>query len=95
METRHFQRIPHAFTFDQSHLETDFAMDSLARLQGLHADLVAFTETRLANIDRLWQELEDSIQDFRHLLDKPTAESSDREAYNNGTNFFASWSFLN
>ena len=60
-------------------------MDSLARLQGLHADLVAFTETRLANIDRLWQELEDSIQDFRRLLDKPTAESSDREAYNNGT----------
>ena len=59
-------------------------MDSLARLQGLHADLVAFTETRLANIDRLWQELEDSIQDFRRLLDKPSAESSDREAYSNG-----------
>lgn len=59
-------------------------MDSLARLQGLHADLVAFTETRLANIDRLWQELEDSIQDFRKLLDKPTPGAGDREAYNNG-----------
>ncbi|KIY04033.1 uncharacterized protein Z520_00725 [Fonsecaea multimorphosa CBS 102226] len=59
-------------------------MDSLSRLQGLHADLVAFTETRLANIDRLWQELEDSIQDFRKLLDKTTPTSADRDAYNNG-----------
>ncbi|OAP62814.1 hypothetical protein AYL99_02041 [Fonsecaea erecta] len=59
-------------------------MDSLSRLQGLHADLVAFTETRLANIDRLWQELEDSIQDFRKLLDKSTPTSADRDAYNNG-----------
>jgi len=59
-------------------------MDSLSRLQGLHADLVAFTETRLANIDRLWQELEDSIQDFKKLLDKTTPTSADRDAYNNG-----------
>ena len=59
-------------------------MDSLERLQGLHADLVAFTETRLANIDRLWHELSESIQDFKNLLDKSTAAPSDREAYNNG-----------
>ena len=59
-------------------------MDSLERLQGLHADLIAFTETRLANIDRLWQELEDSIQDFRKLLDKPAPATSDRDAWNNG-----------
>lgn len=59
-------------------------MDSLIRLQGLHADLVAFTETRLANIDRLGLELEESIQDFRRLLDKTAPSSSDREAYNNG-----------
>jgi len=61
------------------------AMESLERLQGLHADLVAFSETRLANIDRLWQELEESIQDFKKLLDKSTPAASDRDAYNNGT----------
>ncbi|KIV87816.1 hypothetical protein PV11_03336 [Exophiala sideris] len=59
-------------------------MDSLIRLQGLHADLVAFSETRLANIDRLWLELEESIQDFRRLLDKSSPPANDRENYNNG-----------
>ncbi|OCT45321.1 nuclear pore complex protein [Cladophialophora carrionii] len=59
-------------------------MESLERLQGLHADLVAFSETRFANIDRLWQELEGSLQDFRRLLDKSTSAASDRDAYNNG-----------
>ncbi|KAI1620059.1 nucleoporin Nup186/Nup192/Nup205 [Exophiala viscosa] len=59
-------------------------MDSLIRLQGLHADLVAFTETRLANIDRLWLELEESIHDFRRLLDKATPSACDKEVYNNG-----------
>jgi hypothetical protein len=59
-------------------------MDSLERLQGLHADLLAFSETRLANIDRLWQELEGSVQDFRTLLDRPSPSAADREAYNNG-----------
>lgn len=61
-------------------------MESLLRLQGLHADLLAFAETRLANVDRLWQELEDSIQDFRRLLDKTVPSASDREAYNSGMN---------
>lgn len=64
-------------------------MDTLERLQGLHADLLSFTETRLANIDRLWQELEESVQDFRKLLDKPTPSDSDREAYNSGMCFSA------
>jgi len=59
-------------------------MDSIERLQGLYADLQAFAETRLANIDRLWQELEDSVQEFRKLLDKPTAATTDRDAYNAG-----------
>jgi nuclear pore complex protein Nup205 len=59
-------------------------MDSLERLQGLHADLQAFAETRLANIDRLWQELEDSVQEFKRLLDKPKPSAAEREAYNAG-----------
>lgn len=62
-------------------------MDSLQRLQGLHADLQAFTETRLANIDRLWQELEETVQEFRQLLDKPTPSTSEREAYNTGRQY--------
>jgi nuclear pore complex protein Nup205 len=64
------------------------AMESLERLQGLHADLVAFSETRLINIDRLSQELEDSIQDFKNLLDKAATAASDRDAYNNGARWF-------
>ncbi|EXJ84112.1 hypothetical protein A1O3_04779 [Capronia epimyces CBS 606.96] len=59
-------------------------MESLTRLQYLHSDLVAFAEARLANIERLSLELEDSIQDFRKLLDKPTPTAYDRDAYNNG-----------
>ena len=57
--------------------------ESLERLQGLHADLVAFTESRLANIDRLWQELENTLDDFRKLLDVPTPTAAERDAYNN------------
>lgn len=59
-------------------------MDSLERLQGLHVDLVSFIEARLANINRLSQELEDSIQDFRNLLDKPSTAAGERDAYNKG-----------
>ena len=60
-------------------------MDSLERLQGLYADLQAFTETRLANIDRLSQELQESVQELRKLLDKSAPSASEREAYNSGT----------
>lgn len=56
-------------------------MDSLERLQGLHADLIAFSETKLANIDRLWQELEDTLDDFRRLLDPPATTPKDQELY--------------
>ena len=44
-------------------------MDSLVRLQGLHEGLIALTNARLVNIDRLWQQLEASLQEFRDLLD--------------------------
>lgn len=53
-------------------------MESLERLQGLHQDLVAFSETKLASIDRLWQELEASIEDFQALLDKPPKNTKSR-----------------
>jgi hypothetical protein len=56
-------------------------MDSLERLQGLHADLVAFTETRLANIDRLCQELESTLDDFKKLLHIPPSSPAEQDAY--------------
>ena len=65
-------------------MQLELEMESLIRLQGLHADLVAFTETRLANIERLAQELNDTVEEFRKLIDKPVPAAVDREAYNNG-----------
>ncbi|RMZ76320.1 hypothetical protein DV738_g4998, partial [Chaetothyriales sp. CBS 135597] len=59
------------------------AMDNyLERLQVLHADLVAYTESRLAAIERLWQEIEDTLADFRRLLDIPSPTSAESDAYN-------------
>ncbi len=55
-------------------------MESLERLQGLYQDLVAFSETKLANVERLWLELEASIEDFRKLLDKPPKSNASRES---------------
>jgi nuclear pore complex protein Nup205 len=59
-------------------------MDSLQRLQGLHQDLVEFSESRLANVERLWLELEASIEDFRKLLDKPPKSNASRESLASG-----------
>lgn len=59
-------------------------MDSLERLQALHADLVAFTEQRLPHIERLLQEVQDSIDDFKNLLDKRNTPSENATAYRNG-----------
>jgi nuclear pore complex protein Nup205 len=59
--------------------------DSLTRLQGLQADLVAFSESRLLNVDRLWTELEDTIADFRRLLDRQNKNDRSRQALKAGT----------
>jgi len=53
--------------------------DSLLRLQGLQADLVAFAESRLPNLERLWAELEESIDDFRNLLDRQRRSDKSRK----------------
>lgn len=65
-------------------LDVETVMDSLTRLQGLHQDLIAFTHTRLANIDRLWQELDASIQEFRDLLDKSVPDAGVKISVTNG-----------
>ena len=59
-------------------------IDSLTRLQGLQADLVAFSESRLLNVDRLWTELEDSIANFRKLLDRQNKNDRSRQALKAG-----------
>jgi len=58
--------------------------NSLTRLQGLQADLVAFSESRLSNLERLWAELEGTIADFRKLLDKQQRSDNSRNALKAG-----------
>lgn len=59
-------------------------MESLERLQGLYQDLIKFSETKLADIERLWLEVEASIQDFRKLLDKPPKNNASRQSLAKG-----------
>lgn len=59
--------------------------DTLTKLQGLQADLVAFSESRLPNLERLWGELEGSIADFKKLLDKQQKNDKSRQALKAGT----------
>lgn len=59
--------------------------DSLVRLQGLQADLVAFSESRLPNVERLWAELESSIEDFQRLLDRQQKNDKSRQTLKSGT----------
>ncbi|KKY21168.1 putative nuclear pore complex subunit [Phaeomoniella chlamydospora] len=59
-------------------------MESLNRLNELYKDLVNFSESRLANVDRLWIELEESIQDLRGLLDKKSKSDTSRKQLESG-----------
>lgn len=60
-------------------------MESVIRLQELHDDLIAFSEGRLANVERLSQELETSIQDFQQLLEKSKQDSGSRDSLGKGS----------
>lgn len=53
--------------------------DTLDALQGLHRDLLAFCENRLQDIDRLVEELEGRIDEFRALLDKKPKNDKSRQ----------------
>lgn len=59
-------------------------MESLERLRELYDDLLAFSETRLANVDRLWLELEASVQQFRKLLDNSAKSNASRDLLTSG-----------
>lgn len=62
-------------------------MESLARLNELYKDLVDFSQSRLVNIERLWLELEDSLQGFRSLLDKKSKSDESRRQLESGQFF--------
>lgn len=51
---------------------------SLESLQELHADLLALSESRLSNIDRLGLELEAHVNAFRALLHKSPRNDQSR-----------------
>lgn len=54
--------------------------EPLERLQNLQRDLVSFTESRLANLDRLSVELETSLVDLRKLLERKRKSQQSRDA---------------
>lgn len=58
--------------------------DGLLALQGLHSDLVAFSENRLQDIERLVGELESRIEEFRSLLDKQSKSNASRQKVQTG-----------
>ena len=53
--------------------------DGLEGLRGLQQDLAALDESRLRNIDRLWTQLENRIDEFRQLLDKSPKNENSRK----------------
>lgn len=53
--------------------------DSLEGLRGLHQDLLALSEARLTNVERLWVELESRVEEFRKLLDKSPKNEKSRQ----------------
>ena len=59
--------------------------DSLLALQGLHSDLIAFSENRLQEVDRLISELDSRIDEFRELLDKKAKNDASRRELQKGT----------
>ncbi|KAI9720105.1 MAG: hypothetical protein M1828_005833 [Chrysothrix sp. TS-e1954] len=59
--------------------------DSLERLQGLHRDLLALSEERLPNVERLLGELEEHVEEFRGLLEKGSKSDASRQKLSSDT----------
>ena len=59
-------------------------LHSLESLQALHSDLLALSESRLSNVERLGIQLEAHIQDFRALLDKKARSEQSRKSLETG-----------
>jgi nuclear pore complex protein Nup205 len=59
--------------------------DSLRALEGLHRDFVALADPDLSNLERLLQNLENHLDDFKALIDKKSKNDTSRQALNSGT----------
>ena len=60
-------------------------LEDLQGLELLHRDLLAQAELRLPNIERLWNQLEARIEEFRCLLDKAPRNEQSRKTLESGT----------
>jgi hypothetical protein len=60
---------------------TDYGLEEL---QSLHRDLIALSESRLLNVERLWAQLEARIDEFRHLLEKAPRNEKSRQSLKTG-----------
>lgn len=58
--------------------------DILGGLRGLHQDLIALEESQLLNVEKLCVELEAKVEEFRHLLDKPSKNETSRTSLLSG-----------
>ncbi|KAI9775555.1 MAG: hypothetical protein M1839_001033 [Geoglossum umbratile] len=56
----------------------------ISGLQGLHRDLLALSESRLPNLERLWQELGNQLEELKKLLDKPPKSAQHRQIVSSG-----------
>ncbi|KAH0562716.1 hypothetical protein GP486_002621, partial [Trichoglossum hirsutum] len=56
----------------------------IGRLQSLHRDLLALSESRLTNLERLWVELEGRLEELKKLLDKPSKNVQHRQMVSSG-----------
>jgi nuclear pore complex protein Nup205 len=65
--------------------------NSLESLQALYADLLAFSEGRLVDLDRLEFQLGAHVQDLRNLLDKKTRNEQSRQTLASGTEAHAEY----
>lgn len=59
-------------------------LHGLESLQALHADLLALSESRLLNVERLGIQLQAHIADFRALLDKKARSEQSRKVLETG-----------
>lgn len=57
---------------------------SLESLQALHADLLALSEERLCNVERLEVQLEAHMKDFKQLLEKKLRSEESRKKLSSG-----------
>ncbi len=57
-------------------------------LRGLHQDLIALSQSQLQNVDRLWEKLDASVDEFKRLLDKPPKNEGSRRTLQSGTELF-------